>query len=550
MKKIHKIVAVMFVLIASISSPSMSATATNVKCSGCVGSSDIKNSTITSGDIKNGTISANDLKSNSVSNSKIRDGAVTRNKLGSDVQVILDTVDTNTTGVTTNTTGVTTNATGVTTNATGITTNTANITSNTNTITTNGTDISSLGTRITQLENGESPSVPVNCVADSTALLSTLISDNTNYVLNGICDGPIEIRGRRNVAILGDGDDGIALPVNEGPAALVISASMDILLNDLVLTVSDFSNVLVVEKNSFVDVGNTNISGGDTGINVNTNATVQIQSGVIVNDFRNNGANVGNGGVLIIFQPTSFIGSSTSINGLTFGLSTFGGGNIFITGLASGTVITPTTSLDGILSTRAVTAGDNGSIIVEGAATINGSVFTGGSANIRISGVVDIIGDVWADGRSSLIIRSASTITGNVQAYSGANISINNSTINSGVAGCCFSVQDNSTVTLDNTTYTVDNPQIGSGGRLNLYNGSSLSFPNNLVISRGAGVVLEDSDITGAGIEISRYGTLTLPGFSGANINLNVTNITCTDAEGYDDGGLTLTTAPVAVNCP
>jgi hypothetical protein len=172
----------------------------------------------------------------------------------------------------------------------------------------------------------------------------------------------------------------------------------------------------------------------------------------------------------------------------------------------SGTVITPTTSQWGILSTRAVTAGDNGSL------TIN-----------------------------------TSTIAGNVSAYDGGSIGINNSTIDSG-AGCCLSVQDNSTVTLDNTTYTVGNPEIGSGGRLNLWNGSSLSFPNNLVISRGAGVVLGDSDITGTGIEISRYSTLTLRG-SGANINLNVTNITCTDAEGYDDSGLTLATAPVAVNC-
>ena len=130
------------------------------------------------------------------------------------------------------------------------------------------------------------------------------------------------------------------------------------------------------------------------------------------------------------------------------------------------------------------------------------------------------------------------------------SININNSTIDDG-AGCCFFVQNNATVTLDNTTYTVANPQIGSGGRLNLYNGSSLSFPNNLVISRGAGVVLEDSDITGTGIDVSRYGTFTLPDTSnGANINLNVANITCTDAEGYDDGGLTLATAPTTVNCP
>ena len=201
---------------------------------------------------------------------------------------------TNATGITNNAAGVTTNATGITNNAAGITTNTTNITSNTNAITTNGTGLSSLNTRVTQLENGQAPSVPVNCVADSTAFLSTLIIDNTNYELSGICDGPIEIRGRRNVAILGAGVE----PVDgiEGSGALFISTSMDILLNDLVLTALDLSNVLVVERNSFVEIENTSISGGDIGISVNTNATVQIQSGVIVVDFRNNGAYVGGNG--------------------------------------------------------------------------------------------------------------------------------------------------------------------------------------------------------------------------------------------------------------
>lgn len=60
-------------------------TAKNLKCSGCVGSSDIAKYAVTSSRIKN----------NSVSRSKIKDGAVTRDKPGSDVDTILDDVSDN-----------------------------------------------------------------------------------------------------------------------------------------------------------------------------------------------------------------------------------------------------------------------------------------------------------------------------------------------------------------------------------------------------------------------------------------------------------------------
>jgi hypothetical protein len=84
MKKIHKIATVMFVLIACFSSQSMSAAATNVKCKKCVGTSDIAKDAVTGSRIKN----------NADTTSKIQNGAVDFDKLGPDVQVILDTIET------------------------------------------------------------------------------------------------------------------------------------------------------------------------------------------------------------------------------------------------------------------------------------------------------------------------------------------------------------------------------------------------------------------------------------------------------------------------
>jgi hypothetical protein len=82
MKKIHKIAAVMFVSIGIFSSQSMSAAATNLKCSGCVGKSDIAKNAVVSSRIKIGAVTSG----------KIKDGAVNFDKLGPDVQVILDAV--------------------------------------------------------------------------------------------------------------------------------------------------------------------------------------------------------------------------------------------------------------------------------------------------------------------------------------------------------------------------------------------------------------------------------------------------------------------------
>jgi hypothetical protein len=75
MIKIHKIGVILFLLVL-YSSQSMSAgTAKNLKCKGCVGSKDLANKAVTNG--------------------KIKRGAVNFGKLGPDVQVILDTVDSN-----------------------------------------------------------------------------------------------------------------------------------------------------------------------------------------------------------------------------------------------------------------------------------------------------------------------------------------------------------------------------------------------------------------------------------------------------------------------
>jgi len=453
---------------------------------------------------------------------------------------------------------VTTNVAGITTNATGITTNTANITSNTNTITTNGTGISSLDTRFTQLENGQASSVPVNCAADSTAFLNTLIIDNTNYVLTGICDGPIFIRGRRNVAILGDGvggpkDDGITGVVG-GESPLVISFSTDIVLDDLAITALDQGSVISAENNSSIEVSNTNLSGGGAGIVVSSNSLVRILPGVSVSDFIGIGAYATSGGLLKIDGPTSFSGSSTAINGLTNGLQATNNGTIILSGLANGTVITPTMSLIDEISTitgatNALSVGDGGSILVKGTATFNGGLNAGSSGSIQIISTVDINGNLRSSSSASLSIGGgASTITGNISVSDGGHMHISNATIDGGSA---IALSNNGVLVLGNTTLIGSSIDVGSGSRLRL--GASISFTNSdFLIRGGAGVVIEGASITGSGvgIVISRYGTLTLQG-PNSLIDMNNTNITCDDAAGYLDSSFGVSPINIGiVTCP
>ena len=70
--------------------------------------------------------------------------------------------------------------------------------------------------RIIQLEAGPATEVAIDCDADANALSNTTIKSNTDYILTGICNGPIDVNGRMNVLFAGDAtgtkDDGISLP--------------------------------------------------------------------------------------------------------------------------------------------------------------------------------------------------------------------------------------------------------------------------------------------------------------------------------------------------
>jgi hypothetical protein len=79
-------IGAMLVLLFLYSSQSISATANNVKCNGCVGSKDLKNNAVTGSKIKKNAVTGSKIKAGAVTGDKIKDGSVSVEDLSLELQ--------------------------------------------------------------------------------------------------------------------------------------------------------------------------------------------------------------------------------------------------------------------------------------------------------------------------------------------------------------------------------------------------------------------------------------------------------------------------------
>ncbi len=357
-------------------------------------------------------------------------------------------------------------------NRAAIRTNTDNIADNFSQIQVNSADIAANAERIASLESGSGGSDPVNvaCEEDANAFRGIDIQSNTTYVLHGMCDGPIWIKNRENVAILGDETgsqgNGVRLPagLTEHPyGAIGVWQSRGIKLENLTVSAANYvgqdyvfgSNVasLIAGNQSYVDAADVKFIGGDYSVDVHTGTQLNLHEGITVTDYNRVGLNAFNQAIIRTFGPvsvTGLVGSSTetypyAISAISNSVVEIGRGGSF-----SGASGQPVDEY-----ATAVWSGDNSTVRFENSAntsTVNGSIESAYSSMVRISGNMELNGalaayhrgyiratdttqsggPIYSGDASTIRLESGRVTTGIIDVYRQGNLRTNNTIINTG----------------------------------------------------------------------------------------------------------------------
>jgi hypothetical protein len=477
MKKIHKIATVMFVLVACFSSQSMSAAATNLKCSGCVGKSDIAKNAVVSSRIKIGAVTSG----------KIKDGAVTREKLGFDVTDELYDLKT--------------------------------------------------GKRST-IRTVIDIDCDTNA---NTLIEPPYIDNffpNTTFNITGACNGPLHISsdGVRLIGMELDQAASIVLPnptADPGMGAVFVEGASDVRIENLTIDASAWADINaqgtdsagLLARQAFVRLKDVDVTGGLYGILAFRNALIRLEGTINITNFVNEGLGAGDQSSIQIrgTNPSPFVTvSTTNIAAESFtdddyivGLSTWRQGVIESRGVtdisvpaghdaignygqshvrlkAGGTIVGNIVSEDLSITrinngtiTGELNAGDGAFLKVSGSTVtgdldaangsilnISGSTVTGElsaeDGSLNVSGLSTVTGDIHAERRSGLTVDD-STIIGDVNILNNAFGKIgNNSTVTGDVKigfNSSGEIEEASTVTgvigaSDNSSLIVDSSTI------------------------------------------------------------------------------------------
>lgn len=263
-----------------------------------------------------------------------------------------------------------------------------------------------LDQRVIQLETGDAEwnYVEVDCDADPDALKQDDMRSNTAYTLTGMCNGPIYLENLRNVVIEGDingiKDDGIVLPagLNSHPwAAIGIWNTKGVEISNLTISAENYvsgsysfgDNVasLTAGDQSFVEVTQVDLLGGDYSADIYNGSQLRIQNDVQVLGFNKTGLAAYNHALI---RTHDFItvagidGASTEV--YTYAFSAVNNSIVEIRdgGDFSGASGQPVDEYP-----NAVWAGDNSTIRIRNGnnpASISGSIESAYSSMIRIDG--------------------------------------------------------------------------------------------------------------------------------------------------------------------
>jgi len=485
-----------------------------------------------------------------------------------------DSVNDNDTRITTNSGDISTNTTDIGSNTAAIGTNTTNIADNFSLITGNTTDIANnfntLDQRLIPLESGlNGVDVPVDCsvaTGSPDALLNTTLVPGNTYVIEGFCDGPIQIiepagryrfRGLNNDKTL----DGISSPASETAYYVVgafgpVSARFDHLTisgtNYTSQTDGVWVGTIYAEGNAAVTLYNTDITGGDGGI-FSDNAYVFIGPGVTVSDFGQTGLGAINNGFILSGGSSGpvTVEGAVGLNGGTAGyreaMSAFRGGAIRLGAGGTFSAGTDDGSNPDFVS-YAATAGETGALRIQnGTITITGLLEAGGNGSIRIEGggtVNDLInGDVTAYHGGHARIRRM-TINGAVDASYGSSVYVRDGVINGRVDGYSAS-----------TIIVRDSDQ--SGGNVSSSQSSLVRFDGASTVDTsgfffgaqfGAGIDIRNTTMVTADgpIDLTLNATLSLRD----SVDLGNIGINCQSQANQVSIGGTVTNVGSLASCP
>ena len=403
--------------------------------------------------------------------------------------------------------------------------NAANIADNFSQIQNNRGDIIDLDARVSGLESappgggddGTRRFVDVDCTTNPFALVSPPINgyfpDNTTYNIVGICNGPLYITedGVRFVGAAAGAT--ILLPAgipNAADGAVFADGAQDLRIQNLIIDASAWNSGAnqgvesagIYARNAFVRVIDSDIIGGEYGINPFRGALVRLQGEVNITEFLNVGISAGDHS-LVTTRGQVNISSSVTEGSFMTGIELYRGGNMdFRRGV---TVNLPEPI--GNLFPQGITASDNSHLRIRQSGNVN----IKGSAIISSNSTLSMQGGTLQD--SLALFRGASaslfntTLEGNLELSRGASAELFN--VNQTGNNNIFT--SNSSMQAFNSTVANSNVMEGSvariiGGELDgaiaqingvLFVQQGVSVTNSISAPKPSFVEISDSNMNG-----------------------------------------------------
>jgi hypothetical protein len=294
-------------------------------------------------------------------------------------------------------------------------------------------------TRITALEGGGGgqTTVAVGCDVDADALTQIgTYSANTTYEITGACNGPIEVNADHVWFVGQDVSAAIVLPGTAPDSAAVYGNHARALrLEALLIDASAFSGAGAVGSGSggvwvrdgSMIITNTDVTGGEYGINPFRNAYVRLEDSVNVTGFIHGGIAVGENSVLSARGQVT-VSTTFSDGGWVAGVSAYRNS---VADFRAGLNVTMPAANEGTgFNPNAIESTNHSYMRIRnsGSVDINGRVDLNGSSSLELNGG-DVAGDIQVGNNSRLEMDATNQSAGGILAFMNSAVIINDSSI-------------------------------------------------------------------------------------------------------------------------
>lgn len=278
--------------------------------------------------------------------------------------------------------------------------------------------------RITAIEsmlgNQQNQEIDVDCNLDADALMNLTIQDETTYLLTGTCNGPVSIYRKKNVVLKGASSDKtqdvVQLPAGivSNPFAAIGIYESTVELRDITADSGNYVtgsgnpwgsgvSTVAVGQNASARIYNTDIKGGDWGLDVFRNGYVKTYETVTITGFNENGI-------------SAYYNSHVEV-----------ANDIIVTGRAGTTVDYPTATAAGYSSVLDIKGGGTIASPTGGASQYSIPVVIGAynAGAVRVRSPITLNGGVEIGG-ASLLRMDAGTLNGNIDSYDSSHVRLQN----------------------------------------------------------------------------------------------------------------------------